>query len=121
VVSRRPHRRPLAASRLAGRIGLSGHRAGEVALAMSEAASNLVKHAVDGTILLRRVRTAQHAGSEFLAMGSGPGMADVAASMRDGRSTTATLGIGPGMVARLADFRAPVAPPGAHWPCTPTA
>jgi hypothetical protein len=41
-----------AASRL-GRIGLSKHRAGEVALAMSEAASNLVKHAVDGAILLR--------------------------------------------------------------------
>ncbi|MYS23627.1 Anti-sigma regulatory factor (Ser/Thr protein kinase) [Streptomyces sp. DvalAA-14] len=93
----------LAASRLARRIGLSEHRAGEIALAVSEAASNLVKHAVAGAILLRVVRTAQHGGIEFLALDSGPGMADVAASMRDGRSTAGTLGIGLGMVARLAD------------------
>lgn len=91
------------ASRLAGRIGLSEHRAGEVALATSEAASNLVKHAVDGAIVLRVVRTAQQAGVEFLAVDRGPGMADVAASMRDGRSSAGTLGIGLGMVARLAD------------------
>ena len=93
----------VAASRLAGRVGLSEHRAGEVALAISETASNLVKHAADGAILLRVVRTAQQAGIEFLAVDKGPGMADVAASMRDGRSTAGTLGIGLGMVARLAD------------------
>ncbi|WP_327287733.1 ATP-binding SpoIIE family protein phosphatase [Streptomyces sp. NBC_01198] len=92
-----------AASQLATRTGLSEHRTGEVALAVSEAASNLVKHAVDGAIALRVVRTAQQAGIEFLAMDHGPGMADVAASMLDGRSTAGTLGIGLGMVARLAD------------------
>lgn len=103
MVPRQPHRRPGAASRLAARIGLSEHRAGEVALAVSEAASNLAKHAVAGAIVLRIVRTPQIAGIEFLALDHGPGMADVAASMRDGRSTTGTLGIGLGMVARLAD------------------
>ncbi|KIF71024.1 hypothetical protein HY68_24405 [Streptomyces sp. AcH 505] len=92
-----------AASRLAGRIGLSEQRAGEIALAVSEAASNLVKHAVAGAIVLRVVRTEQHAGIEFLAVDRGPGMADVASAMRDGRSTAGTLGIGLGMVARLAD------------------
>ncbi|WP_439673438.1 ATP-binding protein [Embleya sp. MST-111070] len=74
-----------AASRLAARIGMGEHRAGEVALAMSEAASNLVKHAVDGAIVLRIVRTGQHAGIEVLALDSGPGMADVGAAMLDGR------------------------------------
>ena len=93
----------VAATRLAGRVGLSEHRAGEVALAVSEAASNLAKHAVAGSIVLRIVRTEQRAGIEFLAMDTGPGMADVAASMRDGRSTAGTLGIGLGMIARLAD------------------
>ncbi|MHA6763969.1 SpoIIE family protein phosphatase [Streptacidiphilus sp. PAMC 29251] len=94
---------PAAASRLAGRVGLSEHRAGEVALAVSEAASNLYKHAVAGSIVLRIVRNEERAGIEFLAMDTGPGMADVAASMRDGRSTAGTLGIGLGMIARLAD------------------
>jgi anti-sigma regulatory factor (Ser/Thr protein kinase) len=91
------------ASRLAGRIGFSELRAGEVALAMAEAASNLVKHAVAGAIVLRIVRTDRYAGIEFLAVDSGPGIADVAASMRDGRSSAGTLGIGLGMIARLAD------------------
>ncbi|GAA2051935.1 SpoIIE family protein phosphatase [Catenulispora yoronensis] len=92
-----------AAARLAGRVGLDGHRVGQVALAVSEAASNLAKHAVAGAIVLRVVRTAQHAGVEFLAVDSGPGMADVAAAMRDGRSTAGTLGIGLGAIVRSAD------------------
>jgi hypothetical protein len=53
--------------------------------------------------VLRVVRTTQHAGIEFLAVDSGPGMADVAALMRDGRSTAGTLGIHLGMLAQLAD------------------
>ena len=91
------------ASRLAGRIGLGEHRAGEVALAMAEVVSNLAKHAVAGAIVLRVVRTAQDVGIELLAVDSGPGIADAAASMRDGRSSSGTLGIGLGMIARLAD------------------
>ncbi|SCK62332.1 hypothetical protein YW7DRAFT_06580 [Streptomyces sp. AmelKG-E11A] len=51
--------------------------------------------------MLRVVRTARQAGIKFLTLDNGPGM-DVAASMRDGRSTAGTLGIGLGMIARLA-------------------
>ncbi|WP_439674029.1 SpoIIE family protein phosphatase [Embleya sp. MST-111070] len=51
-----------AASRLATRLGLGEYRAGEVALAMSETLSNLIKHAVHGAILLRIVRIGQHGG-----------------------------------------------------------
>jgi len=92
-----------AAAALARRVGLDGQRSSQVALAVSEAASNLAKHAVDGAILLRVVRTARSAGVEFLAVDTGPGMADVPRSMRDGTSGTGTLGIGLGTVARLAD------------------
>ncbi|MFJ6699895.1 ATP-binding protein [Streptomyces sp. NPDC091272] len=88
---------------MARRVGLSEHRAGEVRAALAEAASNLQKHAVDGALLLRIVRTAEHAGVEFLAVDRGPGIADTAASMRDGLSTTGTFGIGRRMIARLAD------------------
>jgi Histidine kinase-like ATPase domain len=79
----------LAASRLAVRIGLSEHRAAEVALAVSEAASNLVKHALHGAIVLRLVRTDQLAGVEFLAVDSGPGMADWATT---GHNATPSAG-----------------------------
>lgn len=92
-----------AAGRLAHRIGLGEHRTGEVMIAAAEATSNLVKHAVAGAIVLRVVRTAQHAGVEFLALDEGPGIPDVTVAMRDGRSTTGTLGIGLGTIARLAD------------------
>ena len=51
---------------------------------MSEAASNLAKHAVGGTIVLRIVRTGYRAGIEFLALDQGPGMDDVAARCATG-------------------------------------
>jgi anti-sigma regulatory factor (Ser/Thr protein kinase)/serine/threonine protein phosphatase PrpC len=92
-----------AAAALARRIGLDPQRAGQVALAVSELASNLDKHAVDGALLLRVVRTQQYAGLEVLAMDRGPGMFDVVDSMRDGVSSVGTLGIGLGAVLRLAD------------------
>ena len=92
-----------AAAALARRVGLDEQRAAEVALCVSEATGNLSKHAVDGSVLLRVVRTAQVAGVELLAIDSGPGMADVTRSLQDGSSSTGTLGIGLGTLARLAD------------------
>ena len=92
-----------AAAALARRVGLDEQRAGQVALAVSEAATNLSRHAVDGAILLRAVRGAELAGVEFVAVDSGPGMADVPDAMLDGSSSAGTLGIGLGAVARLAD------------------
>ncbi|MGW8331236.1 ATP-binding SpoIIE family protein phosphatase [Streptomyces sp. NPDC055897] len=92
-----------AAAALARRVGLSTHRAAEVALAVTEAATNVHRHAVDGALLLRVVREAGEAGVEFLTVDSGPGMTDVPASLADGASSAGTLGIGLGAVARLAD------------------
>ncbi|MEU3186741.1 ATP-binding protein [Streptomyces sp. NPDC006923] len=92
-----------AAATLARRIGLDSHRASEVALAVTEAATNLSRHAVDGSLLLRVLRTESEAGVEFITVDAGPGMADVATALSDGTSTAGTLGIGLGAVARLAD------------------
>ena len=92
-----------ATSALALRVGLGEQRAADVALAVSEMASNLHKHAIDGALLLRVVRTELHAGIEVLAMDHGPGIADVADVMRDGVSSAGSLGIGLGAVARTAD------------------
>jgi anti-sigma regulatory factor (Ser/Thr protein kinase) len=92
-----------AAAALGRRIGLSERRTAEVAVAVTEAATNLAKHAVAGALVLRVVHTGPHTGLEFLTMDSGPGIEDVAAALRDGMSTVGTLGIGLGAVARLAD------------------
>ncbi|WP_299538487.1 ATP-binding SpoIIE family protein phosphatase [uncultured Streptomyces sp.] len=92
-----------AASALARRIGFDEQRCAEVALAVSEAGTNLRRHAVDGTLLLRVVRTADDAGVECVTIDSGPGMADVPHSLTDGVSSAGTLGIGLGAISRLAD------------------
>ncbi|MGW3502900.1 ATP-binding SpoIIE family protein phosphatase, partial [Streptomyces globisporus] len=80
-----------------------GYRASEVALAVTEAATNLQRHARDGALLLRVLRTPDRAGVEFLTVDTGPGMADVEAALADGTSSGGTLGIGLGAVVRLAD------------------
>ncbi|MCX4238458.1 ATP-binding SpoIIE family protein phosphatase [Streptomyces sp. NPDC020707] len=92
-----------AASTLARRVGLSSHRSAEVALAVTEAATNIQRHADDGALLLRVVRAGDQAGVEFLTVDSGPGMTDVPAALADGTSSAGTLGIGLGAVSRLAD------------------
>ncbi|MGW3581108.1 ATP-binding protein [Streptomyces rubiginosohelvolus] len=92
-----------AAATLARRIGLDGYRASEIALAVTEAATNLQRHARDGALLLRVLRTSDRAGVEFLTVDTGPGMADVEAALADGTSSGGTLGIGLGAVVRLAD------------------
>ncbi|GAA2854253.1 ATP-binding protein [Streptosporangium fragile] len=86
---------------LAGRRGFSEEDVGRVAVAVSEAASNLVKHAVEGMMLIRPHPELDTA-VEVLAIDRGPGMRDVARALRDGYSTTGTLGIGLGGIARMA-------------------
>lgn len=97
------------AAKLGRRIGLGEQRTAELVLAVAELAANLTKHATDGSLLLRILRNHAAlagdvvAGVEVITVDSGPGMADVPAALRDGMSTTGTLGIGLGAVQRLAD------------------
>ncbi len=92
-----------AAARLAERLGFSETPAGRVALVVTELATNLAKHAKDGEILLRAIRTFRPSGIEIVAVDRGPGMPDVALSQRDGFSTSGTLGHGLGAIRRQAD------------------
>ncbi|GII78307.1 TorS-related protein [Sphaerisporangium rufum] len=91
-----------AASQLAAARGFDEEHVGQVAVAVSEAASNLVKHAADGQMLIRPHPRAE-TSIEVMAIDRGPGMADTLASIRDGYSTTGTLGIGLGAITRLSD------------------
>jgi anti-sigma regulatory factor (Ser/Thr protein kinase) len=91
-----------AATELAGRLGFSEACVGKVALVVTEAATNLVKHATAGEILLYALQSGQIGGIEVLALDRGPGMTNVAKCLRDGYSTTGSLGTGLGAIRRLA-------------------
>lgn len=93
-----------AALSLATRLEFSEARTGQLALAVTEAASNLHKHASQGSMLLRIARTAGRPGIEMVTIDAGPGFPDPDAALRDGHSTAGTLGIGLGAIRRLADF-----------------
>jgi anti-sigma regulatory factor (Ser/Thr protein kinase) len=87
------------AARLAEVAGLDETGRGKVAIVVTELANNLVKHARGGEILLRALDGP--GGIEVLSVDRGPGMADVAACLRDGFSTAGTPGNGLGAVRRL--------------------
>jgi anti-sigma regulatory factor (Ser/Thr protein kinase) len=90
---------------LARRLGFSEARCGTVALVVTEAATNIIKHAGAGMIVLQPAPAEGQCGLEVFALDRGRGMANVAASMRDGQSTAGTAGIGLGALSRLAsDF-----------------
>jgi anti-sigma regulatory factor (Ser/Thr protein kinase) len=89
---------------LASRLDFPRPRADQLALAVTEAASNLHKHAQQGALLARISRDLEQPGIEIVTIDAGPGLADVTSALRDGHSTAGTLGIGLGAIRRLADF-----------------
>jgi anti-sigma regulatory factor (Ser/Thr protein kinase) len=93
-----------AAQALAGRLEFPAARTDQLTLAVAEAASNLHKHASQGSMLLRVARHDGSPGIEMVTIDAGPGFRDAAAAVRDGHSTSGTLGIGLGAIRRLADF-----------------
>ena len=65
------------AERLAGDLAMPQARIAELSIVAAEAAGNLVKHAEQGIMLVRAVRTAEQAGVELIAIDSGPGKGTV--------------------------------------------
>lgn len=91
-----------AAVALAERLGASETEGGNVALVVTELATNLVRHGGGGELLVRPLPSAG-AAIEIVAIDRGPGMANVEAALRDGYSTGGTSGQGLGAVRRIAD------------------
>ena len=85
------------------RANLDETAAGSAALVVTEAASNIVKHAGKGEILVRPVYSGTTAGIEILAIDTGPGIANLAHSIEDGATTAGSYGIGLGAMRRTAD------------------
>jgi serine/threonine-protein kinase RsbT len=88
---------------LAAQCGLSSTDLAVVATAISELARNIVRYAVRGEILLRRVDNGTKRGIEVVATDDGPGISDVPLAMQDGYSTSGGLGLGLPGVRRLMD------------------
>jgi anti-sigma regulatory factor (Ser/Thr protein kinase) len=88
------------ASDLAQKLGFGGAEVGRVALVVTEAASNLVKHAGGGELLLQPFVRGADRGLDMLALDRGPGIDDVARATRDGFSTGGTPGTGLGAIRR---------------------
>jgi anti-sigma regulatory factor (Ser/Thr protein kinase) len=91
------------AAALASALGFDSTAAGQVAVAATEAAGNMVKHAGGGKLLLRALDGlgGKGAGIEVLALDQGKGMRSVAESMRDGHSTAGSPGTGLGALTRM--------------------
>jgi len=90
--------------RLARNIGMEKAQVADVAIAISELASNLLKHRVtEGKIIIREIDKEGNKGIEVVNSDLGPGIADIDQAMTDGYSTAASLGIGLSAVNRLMD------------------
>jgi hypothetical protein len=75
---------------------------------LTEAATNILKHAGHGELLVRPL----HGAVELIALDRGPGMADVGAALADGHSTAGTPGTGLGAIRRLSNQFAIYSQPG---------
>jgi anti-sigma regulatory factor (Ser/Thr protein kinase) len=84
---------------MAASVGFPDAEQGHVALVATELASNLVRHATGGQVLLRSLGTG---GLELLSLDKGPGMTNVTQCLVDGYSTAKGLGAGLGTMTRLA-------------------
>ncbi|HZR98281.1 MAG TPA: ATP-binding protein [Chloroflexota bacterium] len=98
---------------LAARQGFDAADAERVALAVSELATNLVRYARQGEILLGAVDGARGRGIEVESRDAGPGIGDVARALEDGYTTGGGLGSGlPGVRRLMDDFEISSAPSG---------
>jgi anti-sigma regulatory factor (Ser/Thr protein kinase) len=91
--------------RLAERSGLDEVDGERAAIVTVELAGNVARHAGHGYLLARPLLDgAEGRGVEILAIDRGPGIADLAAALRDGYSTAGTPGTGLGAVRRLSQL-----------------
>jgi anti-sigma regulatory factor (Ser/Thr protein kinase) len=85
------------------RLGFAEAAASGVAISVMEMATNLLKHAKEGILLVQPVDDYGRRGLDLVGIDRGPGMANVATAMRDGYSTAGSAGTGLGALSRLAD------------------
>jgi anti-sigma regulatory factor (Ser/Thr protein kinase)/serine/threonine protein phosphatase PrpC len=75
----------------------------EIALVVTELATNLLRHAKHGVITVSATESGPRRGILIQSDDEGPGIADIERAMTDGYSTAGGLGMGLGSVNRLMD------------------
>ena len=86
---------------MAREMGYGETEAGKIALVVTEAATNLLKHAGGGELLIGE---GGGGALELLALDNGPGIEDVERSLEDGHSTRGSPGTGLGAMRRLSSY-----------------
>jgi serine/threonine-protein kinase RsbT len=97
---------------LAVELGFSATDSTLIATAISELARNIVSYAGTGEIMLKRIQNSTRHGILIVALDQGPGIHDVREALRDGFSTSGSLGLGLPGVRRLMDEFAIASQPG---------
>ena len=91
------------ASSLARAVGFDEPEIGRVAIIVTEAATNVLKHGGGGEVLVQAVTTNAIDGLDILALDRGKGIPSLADALRDGYSTAGSQGTGLGAITRQAD------------------
>ena len=93
-----------AAEDVAHELALDDARLGRVALVATEMATNILKHAGNGHLVVSRFDDGSGSGVELMGMDSGPGIADIDRALQDGYSTAGSPGSGLGAIRRQTDI-----------------
>ena len=88
---------------MATELGFSMGDATLIATAISELARNIISYARKGQISLNMVNGLNRQGISVIATDDGPGIPDIRQALRDGFSTSGSLGLGLPGVRRLMD------------------
>ena len=88
---------------LAGELGFASGDITLIATAISELARNILSYAAEGEIHIRAINASNHQGILIVASDKGPGIPDLRQALRDGFSTSGSLGMGLPGVRRLMD------------------
>ena len=84
-------------------LGFSSGDGTLIATAISELARNIVSYARKGQIKLKGIQGSSRIGILVIASDEGPGISDIRQALRDGFSTSGSLGLGLPGVRRLMD------------------
>jgi serine/threonine-protein kinase RsbT len=84
-------------------LGFSSGDGTLIATAISELARNIVSYARKGQIKLKGIQGSSRVGILVIASDEGPGISDIRQALRDGFSTSGSLGLGLPGVRRLMD------------------
>jgi len=88
---------------MAATLGFTNTTLTIIATAISEVARNIVEYAKEGEISIAPVGNGSVRGLQIVASDQGPGITDLETAMRDGYSTSKSLGMGLPGARRLMD------------------